>query len=104
MRSIRQILKFTLTKEQYSSTVRDVMSTAERTQPHWSLVGWIGVRWPADPTSIGLLASELQPRVGRRCADESEGEVVGVLPGHLSGQRAVLSSLGREGEDSVSEG
>ena len=49
-------------------------------------------------------ACELQPRVVRRCADEPEGEVVGVLPGHLSGQRAVLTSLGGEGQDAVSEG
>ena len=55
---------------------------------------------PVDParqasgsTRRSELARELQPRVIRRAADETEGEVVGVLPGHLADQGPVLASL-----------
>ena len=76
---------------------------SNETRGNRSLIGWIGAGPPTYPTSTGLLARELQARVGRRSADELEGKVVGVLPGHLSDQRAVLT-LGRECEDSVSVG
>jgi hypothetical protein len=69
-----------------------------------SLIGWVGALRPADPTSIALLAREQKPGVGRRRADESESEMVGVLPGHLADQRTVLASLGCECQNSVCEG
>ena len=48
-------------------------------------------------------AREIQPRVIGRRADESESEMVGVLPGHFSDERAILP-LRREGQYSVSKG
>src|SRR5690348_17465308 len=47
---------------------------------------------------------ELQPWVIRRGADEPEGEVVGVLPGYLADQGAVLASLVGEGQGAIGEG
>jgi hypothetical protein len=69
-----------------------------------SLIGLIGADRPTYPTSFGFLAREQEPRVGRWSADESEGEVIGVLPVHLASQHAVLSILGRKGQESVNEG
>src|SRR4029077_3614617 len=50
------------------------------------------------------LARELQPRVIRRGANETEAEVVGVLPGHLADQGPVLASLSGKGQDAVGQG
>jgi hypothetical protein len=56
------------------------------------------------PTQRSELARKLQPRVIRRCPDESEAEVVGVLPGYLTGESSILRSLSGEGENPVGEG
>ena len=69
-----------------------------------SLIGLIGADRPTYPTSFGFLACEQESRIGRWSADEFEGEVISVLPGHLSDHHAVLSALGHEGEDPASDG
>src|ERR1700758_5479515 len=55
-------------------------------------------------TERSELARELQPRVIRRTADETESEVVGVLPGHLADQGPGQAPLGGKGQGAVGEG
>ncbi len=56
------------------------------------------------PLWIRSSARERKSGIRRRSADKPESEVIGVLRGDSSGQRSVLCSLGRKGEDPVSEG